>query len=223
MRTIIFANGELTPQDLERAAPTADDTIIAADGGALHCRAYNIHPDALIGDFDSLPADVLERYEKQGVPVHRFPPDKDYTDLELALHMALRDSPDEVLILGGLGGRWDQSIANLLLPASTDCCGIQVRLIDNSQEVVVLRSGEHFTLHSHPGATVSLIPIGGDAQGITTEGLLYPLQSETLHFGATRGVSNEMLRSSAVISLENGFLLCVLIYSPQTKEGVQPS
>jgi len=219
LRTIIFANGDLTVHDLQRAGINDHDTILAADGGARHCRKHNIRPDALIGDFDSLPPAILQEYESMGVTVHRYPADKDYTDLELALQLALKSRPNEIVILGGLGGRWDQSIANLLLPASPICADTRVTLIDQSQEVAVLRSGDGITLRARPGDTVSLIPIGGDAQKVSTSGLRYPLQDETLHFGATRGISNEMLSTTAGISLGTGFLLCVLIYSGSPDSG----
>jgi len=219
LRTIIFANGELTPLDLERAALKAEDTILAADGGALHCKRYSVRPDILIGDFDSLPAEILQAYENDGVTVHRYSPDKDFTDLELALQLALTYEPDEILILGGLGGRWDQSIANLLLPASPMCQDVIVRLIDSCQEVVVLRSGESLDLHAQAGSTVSLIPIGGDVHNITTSGLRYPLTSETLQFGATRGISNEMTASHAKVTIGDGFLLSVLLYAQCSSEG----
>ncbi|MBN1264239.1 MAG: thiamine diphosphokinase [Anaerolineales bacterium] len=221
MRIVIFANSDLTAFSIERARLTEHDTILAADGGARHCRAYNIQPDALIGDFDSLPASILQEYKDEGIPIHRYPTNKDYTDLELTLQFALSLHPREILILGGLGGRWDQSIANLLLSTSPTCADVTVRLIDQSQEVVVLRSGEGYTLHAQSGDTVSLIPIGGDALHVSTSGLRYPLTDETLHFGATRGISNEMLTPSAEITVGEGFLLCVLIYSQSPSQGEQ--
>jgi len=221
LRIVIFANGNLSAFDIQRAHLTEQDTILAADGGANHCKTYSIRPNALIGDFDSLSDEILQEFESEGVPIHRYPAEKDYTDLELALQFALAQEPDEILILGGLGGRWDQSIANLLLPAAPVCRDITVRLIDQCQEVTVLRPGEEITLHAQPGDTVSLIPVGGDALHVSTTGLRFPLHNETLLFGATRGISNEMSTETAKVQLGEGFLLCILIYSKNRSQGGQ--
>ncbi len=89
---------------------------------------------------------------------------------------------------------------------------VHIRLLDGSQEVFLLRCGESAEVTGSPGDTVSLIPLGGDAQGVTTSGLEYPLTGETLAFGATRGVSNVLLGESATVHLESGLLLCVVIH-----------
>ena len=75
---------------------------------------------------------------------------------------------------GRLGARWDQTLANLLLPASEVFSGVHIRLLDGLQEVFLLRAGESAEVTGSPGDTVSLIPLGGDAQGVTTDGLEYP-------------------------------------------------
>ena len=83
--------------------------------------------------------------------------------------------------------------------------------------MLLARSGSRLALHGQPGDTVSLIPLGGEAHGITTHGLEYPLQQETLRFGTTRGVSNVLLGDSATIQLQQGMLLCVVIHQHADK------
>ncbi|MCL4368347.1 MAG: thiamine diphosphokinase, partial [Actinobacteria bacterium] len=112
---MIFANGRLSDPLLDRSLLRPDDWILAADGGAVHCRELGVVPAAVIGDLDSTPADEIQRLQADGVQILRHPRRKDETDLELAITYASQAGADEVLILGAMGDRWDQTIANLLL------------------------------------------------------------------------------------------------------------
>jgi len=213
LRAIIFAGGKLAHPDQDLSSLQADDWIIAADGGAHHCLALGLAPKVAIGDFDSLTPDELHSLESAGTEVIRRPRHKDETDLELAVRLAAEHGADEVLILGGLGERWDQSLANLLLPAAPGLERLKLRLVDGPQEVTSLRGGQTLDLHGQPGDTVSLIPLGGDAVGVSTRGLEYPLAGGTLPYGATLGVSNTLTAKTASVSLSKGLLLCVHIHS----------
>ncbi len=213
IRAVIFANGNLSQPLSVRSLLKPDDLLIAADGGAAQMQAINLLPKAAIGDFDSLDADSLNALENAGVKIFRFPIKKDLTDLELALQYAQSQGIRDILILGALGNRWDQTLANLLLPAAAAFADLYIRLVDGSQEMTLIRTGQTLQLDGQAGDTLSLIPLAGDATGITTQGLEYPLRRETLSFGNTRGVSNVLLGDSASISLEKGMLLCVLIHA----------
>jgi thiamine pyrophosphokinase len=216
-RAIVFANGLIDDYSVIPPLIEQGDLIIAADGGARHCNRLGLRPDYLIGDFDSLPAEELLVFAHNGAKLIRHPAQKDYTDLELALLHARSAGVAQILVFGGLGARWDQTLANLLLPASTDLLNIHIHLIDGKQEMTMLRSGEKFTIHGDPGDTVSLIPISGDAYGVSTQGLEYPLDDETLHMGATRGVSNSLLEDSGSVSVKQGSLVCVIIHQTPGK------
>ncbi len=205
MRAVIFANGTLNPP----VTLAEGDFIIAADGGARHCQALGLRPNAVIGDLDSLSPADLQALKAQGAEILQFPARKDFTDLELALIHARSLEADEILILGALGERWDQTVANVMLPASFP--GMQIRLVDGSQELCYLRAGETLTVTGQPGDTLSLVPLGGQARGITTLGLEYPLKDEDLPPGSTRGISNVLLENQAQIKLDEGLLLCVLL------------
>jgi thiamine pyrophosphokinase len=206
LRIVIFANGRMDwPFEIQN-----DDFIIAADGGARHCLERQIRPDIVIGDMDSLSASDIARLETDGAEIITFPARKDFTDLELALRKAQELDASEVLLLGALGARWDQTIANLLLPSAyaTMC----IRLLDGPQEISFLRGGEELELAGQPGDTVSLIPLAGDATGVATQNLEYPLNGDRLVFGGSRGVSNVLTAKSAKVSLQEGLLLCVVIH-----------
>lgn len=214
MRAVIFANGRLSRPILLQP----DDLIIAADGGSHHCLGLGIRPQVVIGDLDSVRDDEVEALSKLGAEIIIYPQRKDFTDLELALLEAQKRGADQVVVLAGLGMRWDQSLANILLPAMLP--GLRVSLVDGPQELHFISSGETLEITGQVGDIVSLIPVGGDAQGITTHGLEYPLFSETLRLGSTRGISNVLLgetsaAAKARISLNTGLLVCAVIHQPQ--------
>jgi thiamine pyrophosphokinase len=213
LRAVIFANGNLNPP----VSLSPGDFIIAADGGARHCLALGLVPAVVIGDLDSLTPADLERLTTLGAKILQFPIRKDFTDLELALQHARTSGADEILILGALGARWDQTLANIALPAAFP--ELKIRLADGNQELFYLRSGETITVSGRPGDTLSLVPLGGDAQGITTDRLEYPLHGENLPLGSTRGVSNVLLADKAQISLHEGCLLCVVIHQADQPDG----
>jgi len=188
-----------------------EDVLIAADGGAHHCMALRLFPTFVIGDLDSLSEMDLRILSAHGAVALRYPTRKDFTDLELAIQHAIEMNPEEILIYGALGGRWDQTVANLLLTVAYPQA--RIRLIDGAQELVYLRAGERRTLPAQPGDTLSLIPLSGDVEGITTTGLEYPLEDEKLFFGSSRGVSNVVLEPEPTVSLKQGLLLCVVTHA----------
>jgi thiamine pyrophosphokinase len=208
MRAVIFANGELNGHETVKNLLRPDDLILAADGGAHHCRALGLKPVVIIGDLDSVTEDELAFWREAGTEIIQYHPDKDENDLELALLYAIEKDAQEALILGGLGHRWDQTIANLLLPAYDKLAGLSVSFWDDGQWLYLIRDEK--TIRGRVGQTVSLIPIQGDAEGVSTQGLAWPLVDETLYLGASRGVSNRMLKAEAVVTVRKGMLLCVV-------------
>jgi thiamine pyrophosphokinase len=209
-RAIIFANGIMERSQRITSEITTSDLIIAADGGCLHCKALGLIPNVIIGDFDSLSAGEIADYQQADSKLIRYPSHKDETDLELALLYANEQDVEEVLIFGALGARWDMTLANLLLPTQPVFNNINVRLLDGTQELTLLRGGETLFLDGQPGDRVSLIPLSGDASGITTIGLEYPLDNENLLLGSPRGVSNVLRNERAQIVLKDGNLMCIL-------------
>ena len=208
MRAIIFANGEFpdpsSAQDLLRPG----DLVIAADGGTRYAFAAGVTPDVIIGDFDSLSLEEQARVETAGSQIIRFSPRKDETDLELALQYAAREGATEIIILAALGGRLDQTIANLLLLAMPELSGIATRIVEGAQTAFLIQ--DQALIEGRPGDTVSLIPLGGDAVGVTAEGLTWPLHKDTLRFGPARGVSNVLTAEQARVRVRQGLLLCVV-------------
>jgi len=146
----------------------------------------------------------------QGIQIERYPVAKDQTDLELAIEAGLKVGASEILLLGALGGRLDQTLANLLILAQRNW-PVPLRLAEGDQLAQVLRSGECLTLHAAPGSTVSAIPLSTVVTGITYTGLEYPLVDATLTIGSTRGVSNVVVASPATVAIKEGVLLVVCV------------
>jgi thiamine pyrophosphokinase len=219
LRAIIFANGELNHPESAGALIRDGDFIIAADGGSHHCARLGITPHLVVGDFDSIKQSELNTLEASGARLVRYDPRKDYTDLELALEHARQNGATQALVFGALGARWDQTLANLLLPAARTLSGLEIRLLDGEQEITLLRGGETCRLEGLPGDTLSLIPLTLEARGVLTQGLEYPLRRETLYLGATRGVSNVLVERQASVSLEEGLLICVLSRQEYTDQN----
>lgn len=213
MRAVIFVNGAFNEPQRVRDLLRADDLIIAVDGGTRHAWEVGAEPQLVVGDLDSLTADEQQRLRSAGVEVSSFPPRKDRTDLELALHRAVSEGVSAIVIVAALGGRIDQTMANLLLLTLPELRDVDVRIAEGAQEAFLIR--DEARIDGQPGDTVSLIPLRGDATGITTEGLEWPLDDAQLRFGATRGVSNVLTAEQASVRVRRGLLFCVITHASE--------
>ncbi len=204
-RVMIFANGRVPDLERVRRMLRPDDILVAADGGVHHLLALGLRPHAVVGDLDSLEPSLLEGLRE--AVVCRYPREKDETDLELALRYALTRGPEAVRVVGALGQRLDQTLGNVALLASPWLKDVDVRLDDGVEEVLMVRS--EASLQGRPGETVSLIPWGMPVEGVTTEGLRWPLRGETLYPDRTRGISNELIAPQAHVCIRSGLLIVV--------------
>jgi len=207
LEVVVVANGEFRhPARLMQLVDGAD-LVVAADGGANWLASQGRLPDLLVGDMDSVSSGVLQAMKDRGRRLLNHSSRKDETDTELALLEAAAAGPTRITILGALGGRIDHTLANVLLLLMPQLEGIETFIFDGCSYLsVVRRKGE---IHGQVGDLVSLIPLGGDAGGIITEGLEYPLHDETLHSGAARGISNLLTQLKARIAVGWGNLLVV--------------
>jgi len=204
-RIIIFANGELPNKEKARALLREDDFIIAADGGTRHAIELGRTPNIIIGDLDSLPVNLEP--STLNIELMQFPADKNETDLELAIQHALTLNPQEIIIIGALGGRLDQTLGNIALISNLQPATCNLKLNDGLEEVFFCH--DHAEVNGAAGDIVSLIPWQGEVTGILTQGLKWVLQNETLYPHKTRGISNEMTGDTATIKIKSGLLLVV--------------
>jgi thiamine pyrophosphokinase len=208
MQAVIVASGE--PREADAARLETADLVIAADGGAAWLERAGHLPDRLVGDLDSVDPTLVDRLEAQGVEIERHPPDKEASDTELALEAARRAGASSIILLGAFGGpRLDHEVANLLLLADPALGALDVRAVRGGTVARALHGGATCTAEGAVGDVVSLLPLGGDAVGVSTEGLRWPLDRATLVLGRSRGLSNLVDHVPASVSLEAGVLLVI--------------
>jgi len=220
LHALLVADGDVAARsDLDAAWPgwnAGVRLVVAADGGALRARGLGLEPDVVVGDWDSLPAAELERLRARGADLIELRPDKDESDAELALLATVARGASRVTVLGAFGGRrLDHALANVALLAHPAVAGCDIVLLDGSARASLIaapdRAGRPVTrrLPGRVGDLVSLLPLGGDASGVTTRGLRFPLRHEPLRLGPARGLSNVREAETAEVELDGGLLLVV--------------
>ena len=176
-------------------------SIVAVDGGLIHCAAMGITPDLIVGDFDSISPELLQKYSQ--VPVQAFPKDKDQTDLELAIQLIYRPEVEKIAVFGALGNRLDHTLSNLHIlrryPGKI--------IFESATETVFAVQGSE-EIQTIPGQTISLIQMD-QASGITTKGLHWELNRAKFdkYFYS---LSNIAHGHSFHIEIEEGDLICCL-------------
>ena len=207
MSILIFANGDISQGRWLNHYLENANVLIAADGGAFHLDSLGLKPDFIIGDLDSVDDGLIQRLADSGVELLKYSRDKDETDLELALLFSLGINEEEILIFGGFGGRWDHSLANVLLLVHPQFKDREITFVDKGQRLWLVQNQAE--IRGSPGDVISLIPIDGQARVSFTKGLRWQLEGEILFPGLTRGISNEMTSNRTVIMVAEGRLICV--------------
>lgn len=200
---VIFTGGEPLPAWAAGEIPE-DAYLIAADSGLDHALTLGFDVDMAVGDFDSAGEHALAITD---ATVERHSPNKDATDLELALEAAMRHDPLRVIILGGQGGRVDHLMATLSLVASEKWAGVELEWVGRDARIRVIQAG--VTLHGAAGSIITLLAMNGPVRGVTTTGLEWNLDDETLPAGSTRGVSNRFTGPVASIRIRAGTLVSI--------------
>jgi thiamine pyrophosphokinase len=204
---LVLAGGDPVDDRLRERLPRYT-TVIAADSGLEQAARLGIAADIVVGDFDSVDAELLAAAERAGAAIERHPSAKDHTDLELAMIVAKRLGATRVVVAGGWGGRIDHALANLLLLGSPEYASLHLEAVGPDGQVVAVHDRAELT--GSPGDIVTLLAVGQPAHGVRTDGLLYPLRDETLEPGSTRGVSNELTGSHATVEVARGVVLAML-------------
>ena len=210
--TLILAGGNLSLPFLENVIKEyAGATIIAADRGLEACMKLQIEPDYVIGDFDSLDEQVKDAFLADRRNVTKLNPIKDDTDSEAALHLAFEKTKGDIFLLGGTGTRLDHVLGNiqslyLALEKGVDC-----EILDEHNRIRLIQGEYRIKKAEQYGKYVSLIPFTTDVNGVTLEGLKYPVQDQhfTVQGSGGFGVSNEIAADEARISLRQGIFIMI--------------
>lgn len=215
---VVIGGGASPPQALRALLPPADQ-VVCADRGYAHALALGLTPTVLIGDFDSLAPVDLDRARAAGVTVEAHSPEKDATDLELALDRAVTSHSGElrvtVVATPDVDERIDHLLSQLALLAAPKYAHAELLAWFGSACVQIVHPTREVAVHGRPGELVTLLAIGSEARGVSTAGLTYPLRDESLSPFSTRGVSNLLSGTSATISVTAG---CLAIVRPHALE-----
>ena len=180
-----------------------DDLLIAVDGGYDSLIAAGYMPDVLVGDLDSVKAPIDE-----SVKVLRYSKEKDETDMLLAYRIGVRCEYTDFVILGGTGGRFDHTLANISLLLYAKERGHNITMIDDKSMMICLKN-ESIRLTGAPGAYLSVFAFGEEAEGVTILGTKYEIENATLSPSFPLGVSNEFTEEEAFISVNDGALIVI--------------
>ena len=211
---LIFAGGELPDLDGEALKRDVGEKtlVMCADSGLDGCVKYGISPDYVVGDMDSVDPEVLNCIEgTEGTNVERFAVEKDFTDLELVMLKAVDLGAVSICVLGALGGRLDQTMANISMACRfAEEYGLRLKLCGKCEDVYVLTSFENeVCVKGTRGQTLSLLAAREKVEGITLTGFKYPLIDASLEYGQTLGISNKLEEDRVIVSMRSGTLIVV--------------
>ncbi len=204
----VFAGGEsVSPRRIHEQGPA--DLVLAADSGAENAVSAGVAVDMLVGDLDSITSETLKKVLAEGTRIEVHSPDKDATDLELTLAAAVRLGADEIVVIGGGGGRLDHLLGNLAALTSRTLRDIPVRWELERQTAYVVHHRR--TVPTRPGTTFSVVPVGGDLTGVMLTGSKWELDNAGVEAGSTLGISNIATGDEVRIEMHGGVALVVCV------------
>lgn len=204
MRAFIYSGGSIDKNNIDER-PAKDDLIIAADQGYGNAKALGVKPSILLGDFDSL---ERSSFDEDGVEIMTVPAEKDFTDTQMAVDVAVKRGATELVIIGGLGGRLDHTLSNLAILEDMHSKGIRVTINDGYNRVRYIKNDGIIILRSKY-KYISLLAKGDKVKGVSIEGCKYPLNNATLTERYQYAVSNEIVGNCTLINVKKGALLIV--------------
>lgn len=211
MKYVIISGGYIDDKfAVEWLEKNKYDYMIAADSGMNFLHRNNIIPDVIAGDFDSVSLESLDAFSKmEGVEMLRLNPIKDDTDTEFVIREAIRRGATSVTVLGATGTRLDHVLANVYLLGIGLEEGVEIQLVDAHNRIRMIEDSIEISKAEQFGGFVSVLPVKGDAKGVTLEGMKYPLKGADVSCFSSLGVSNEIVDDVARISVEQGTLLVI--------------
>ena len=204
MKAFIYTGGEVISDNIfER--PEKEDLVISADAGYLLARKFDVVPNIAVGDFDTLGEYDFSPETK----VIRLPSEKDMSDTDAAIDIALREGASEIVIIGGLDGRLDHTLANMRAVEELTRRGIRAYINDGRNRVRYLFNSSEL-IAKEGFKYLSLVCLGKRARGVTLKGVKYPLLNATLlRERASFAISNEIISPCALVAVRRGELLLI--------------
>lgn len=203
---LIIGSGEIRNLNKLKHEHINHDFIICADGGVKHCVAMGLSIDLVIGDLDSISESQLSYVSKKGIPVQKYPTEKDETDLEIALTYLVENNFEMITMMGVTGHRLDHSLANIFLLKKLNNKQVFGRIIDDNNIIYYLEGKLQIPKQSK---YLSVIPLSDRGVIVSLEGVYYPLNKKHISFGSTLGISNEINEEYAQIEIHSGGALII--------------
>ena len=208
IRTLIVSGGKIEDNTLENFKDKFD-YIIASDKGLETLDKYSIMPNYIIGDFDSIDKNILDKYiNNKNIIIKELNPEKDYTDTHMALKLAIELKSTSITIMGAIGTRLDHTIANIHILKEALDKDIECKIINSRNEIQLINKKTMLELDENY-KYISLIPFTTNVKGVTLKGFKYLLEDATLQIGHSIGVSNEQIENYAEIDIEKGILILI--------------
>lgn len=213
--TWIFAGGMIQEEFVkEYIGMNRADRIIAVDGGLLSVDRLGLRPTHIVGDFDTVERELLEYYQAdEKIQIRKFQPEKDLTDSQIAVELALELHSTKIVFFGATGSRLDHVLGNLHLLSMAEQKGVFCEILDANNRIFLLEAGKEYPVAKRTqfGTYISLIPFTDSVEGITLTGFKYPLTDFTMtrFTNPTLGLSNEIVEEKGSIWFSKGVLICV--------------
>lgn len=209
-RILIITGGNVNEDFLrDRVQKGNYDRIIAADRGLVASDRLMLGIDFIVGDFDSVTDSVLRKYQELSTPIKLFPKEKDKTDTQIAIELALMHNPLSIDLIGATGSRLDHVIANihmLMLPMQLN---VEASILDANNKIYLRNKSFRLLRADCFGDYISLLPFTDKVNGLTLKGFKYPLDNIRLEMGTSLGISNEIISEEATVELNDGILLVI--------------
>lgn len=198
MRAFIYTGGKVFIENITEH-PKGDDLKIAADSGYKTAKKLCVTPDILVGDFDSLGSVPND----EGMKIHQVPSEKDLTDTQIAVELAVGSGADEIFIIGGLSGRLDHTLSTLAILEDLRGRLVHAYVTDGQSRARYINSTSTLIARSQY-KYLSIIAADDKVKGVSVEGCKYPLKKATLNRRLQYAVSNEITGNVALISVRKG-------------------
>lgn len=209
MKTLIVSGGNVDILFLEDILKEKHDCIIAVDKGIEALHELNIKPNYIVGDFDSVNKEIINIYRNENIPIQQHNPEKDYTDTELGIKLAISLKSTKISVVGGIGTRLDHTLANIHILKHCLDNDIVCEMLDEHNKVYLINHNFQIEKSKAFGKYISIIPLTTEVSGITLKGFKYPLKDYTLAIGKSLGISNEIEDDYADIDLKEGILIVI--------------
>lgn len=207
MKALVISGGKPPSQELIYEELKDSSLLIAVDSGANVLYNLGIAPDLILGDFDSIDKEVLEYFKAKDADIVKYPPEKDFTDSEIAINLLIERNYHEIVLLGCTGSRMDHFLGNLGLLKKCLLCKVKATIKDDNNSIFI--TDRPLILKGKPKQIISFQAFGEEVSDFTIKNARYPLNNYNLKIGDPLTVSNEFIEGPMTIEFEKGYVLVI--------------